>query len=253
MFRSVAALVAVTVVSLLVGFVWLPSVHSDFTAKGLWDAICRAAGVPASWGGGEVVNRKPGTSVVLLPEMARAGASDAAGRGASLALEKCTMCHGARGVSAANAPNLAGQYPEVIIKQMLDYKRGDRASAAMQAIAAPLDDKQIRELAAYYASLPRPRNTPFTDMSKVPALVRVGDPMRNVAPCASCHGGMEQKLGAPWLEGMPKDYLLAQLGDFASGARANDSHAQMRNMVRALTKQEIEQVADFYARQATGE
>ena len=146
MFRSVAALIAVTVVSLLVGFVWLPSVHSDFTAKGLWDAICRAAGVPSSWGGGEVVNRKPGTSVVLLPEMARAGASDAAGRGASLALEKCTMCHGARGVSAANAPNLAGQYPEVIIKQMLDYKRGDRASAAMQAIAAPLDDSQIREL-----------------------------------------------------------------------------------------------------------
>jgi cytochrome c553 len=250
MLRSVVALVAITAVALVVGFVWLPSVHPDFTAKGLWDAICRAAGVPGSWGNGDVVARKPGTSVVLLPEMARAGASDVVGRGASLALEKCTMCHGARGVSAANAPNLAGQYPEVIVKQMLDYKRGDRESSAMQAIAAPLDDKQVRELAAYYASLPRPRNTPFTDMSKVPPLVRVGDPMRNVAPCASCHGGMEQKLGAPWLEGMPKEYLLAQLTDFASGARANDSHGQMRNMVRSLTKQEIGEVADFYARRA---
>ena len=152
-------------------------------------------------------------------------------------------------MSSANTPNLAGQYPEVIIKQLLDYKRGDRASAAMQAIAAPLDERQVRDLAAYYASLPRPRNTPVTDMAKVPPLVSVGDPMRNIAPCAACHGGMEQKLGAPWLEGMPKDYLLAQLGDFASGARANDSHAQMRNMVRSLTKQEIGEVAEFYARQ----
>ena len=246
--NSVIALVAVTIVSMLIGFVWLPSAHSDFTAKGLWDAICRAAGVPGSWGNGDVVAGKPGTSVVLLPEM-RIGSSEFAGRGGSLALEKCTMCHGARGVSSANTPNLAGQYPEVIIKQLLDYKRGDRASAAMQAIAAPLDERQVRDLAAYYASLPPPRNTPVTDMAKVPRLVSVGDPMRNIAPCAACHGGMEQKLGAPWLEGMPKDYLLAQLGDFASGARANDSHAQMRNMVRSLTKQEIVEVAEFYARQ----
>ena len=245
---SIVALVAITIVSLLIGFVWLPSAHSDFTAKGLWDAICRAAGVPGSWGNGDVVAGKPGTSVVLLPEM-RIGSSESAGRGGSLALEKCTMCHGARGVSSANTPNLAGQYPEVIIKQLLDYKRGDRASAAMQAIAAPLDERQVRDLAAYYASLPRPRNTPVTDMAKVPRLVSVGDPMRNIAPCAACHGGMEQKLGAPWLEGMPKDYLLAQLGDFASSARANDSHAQMRNMVRSLTKQEIAEVAGFYARQ----
>ena len=88
---------------------------------------------------------------------------------------------------------------------------------------------------------------PVTDMSKVPALVKVGDPMRNIAPCASCHGGIEQKLGAPWLEGMPKAYLLTQLTAFASGTRTNDSHAQMRNMARALTPKEIESVSEFYA------
>ena len=246
---SILALAAVTVVAILLGFVALPSVHADFTAKGLWDAICRAAGVPTSWAGGdEVKTGKATTSVVMIPELARPGGSDAVGRGGSLAIEKCTMCHGAKGVSASDAPNLAGQYPEVIIKQMIDYKRGHRSSVAMRAIADPLDDRQIRDLAAYYASLPRLKNAPVTDMSKVPPLVRVGDPMRNVAPCASCHGGMEQKLGAPWLEGMPKAYLIAQLKDFASGARTNDSHAQMRNMSRALTPKEIEEVADFYAR-----
>ena len=120
----------------------------------------------------------------------------------------------------------------------------------MQSLSAALDDRAIRDVAAYYASLPRPRNAPVTDMSTVPALVKVGDPMRNIAPCASCHGGIEQKLGSPWLEGMPKGYLVEQLTAFAADKRTNDSHAQMRNMARALTGKEIEELAAFYARQA---
>jgi cytochrome c553 len=246
--RWIASLIALSVASLLVGFVWLPSVHADFTAKGLWDAICRAAGVPTAWSdGGQAKSGPRTTEVVFTPEMARTGSADSIGRGGTLATQQCSMCHGARGVSEADAPHLAGQYAEVVIKQLLDYKRGDRASAAMQGLSAALDDRAIRDVAAYYASLPRPKNSPVTDMSKVPALVKAGDPMRNIAPCASCHGGIEQKLGAPWLEGMPKAYLLTQLTAFASGTRTNDSHAQMRNMARALTPKEIESISEFYA------
>jgi cytochrome c553 len=246
--RWVISLVALSVVSMLVGFVWLPSQHADFTAKGLWDSICRAAGMPAAWGGGGEIKTGPRTTqVVLASEMARPGATDSIGRGGTIALQQCTMCHGARGVSAADAPHLAGQYAEVIIKQLMDYKRGDRPSTAMQSLSAALDDRAIRDVAAYYASLPRPKNVPMTDMSHAPALVKVGDPMRNIAPCASCHGGIEQKLGAPWLEGMPKGYLAMQLTAFAKGTRTNDSHAQMRNMARALTAKEIADVSEFYA------
>jgi len=249
--RWIASLIALSVASLLVGFVWLPSVHADFTARGLWDAICRAAGVPTAWSDGGLAKSGPRTTeVVFTPEMARAGSADSIGRGGTAATQQCSMCHGARGVSAANAPNLAGQYAEVIIKQLMDYRRGDRQSAAMRALSVDLTDANIRDLAAYYASLPRPRNTPVTNMATVPPLVKVGDPMRNIAPCASCHGGIEQRLGTPWLEGMPKDYLVEQLAAFASGERRNDSHAQMRNMARALTKKEIDEVATFYARAA---
>ena len=86
------------------------------------------------------------------------------------------------------------------------------------------------------------------DETSAPALVRVGDPLRNIAPCISCHGGIDHKLGTPWLEGMPKTYLAEQLKAFASGTRRNDSHGQMRNVVRPMTSDEIEQVADFYVR-----
>ena len=37
-----------------------------------------------------------------------------------------------------------------------------------------------------------------------------------------------------------------------SGTRRNDSHAQMRNMARAMTAREIDEVADFYAQAAEG-
>ena len=246
-FWSVASIVALTVVTILIGFVWLPSAQADFTAKGLWDTICRAAGVPESWGGGAVKPAVRSTKVVLDASMMESKA-DAAGRGASIALAQCTMCHGPQGMTQSNAPNLAGQYADVIVKQLMDYKNGDRVSAIMQSLAAAASETQMREIAAYYASLPKPRNTPITDMDQVPALVKTGDPIRNIAPCAACHGGIDRKMGTPWLEGMPKEYLREQLAAFASGQRRNDSHRQMRNVATQMTEKEIGEVADFYAR-----
>jgi cytochrome c553 len=250
---SVVSLVVLTVLSFLVGFVWLPSAHGDFNAQGLWASICRAAGVPAVWSeSAPSTNSAPqATRVVLERRMVEVGSNDAVGRGATLALN-CTMCHGAQGMSASNAPNLAGQYPEVIIKQLHDYKDGKRASAIMQALAAKLSDRDMTDLAAYYAYLPKARTAPTTYDESLPTLVRVGAPLRNIAPCISCHGGVDQKLGTPWIEGMPKDYLVEQLQAFRSGSRHNDSQAQMRSVARPMTDEEVDDVATFYARKAVG-
>ena len=115
-----SSLVVLTVLSMLVGFVWLPSVHGDFTAQGPVGQH-----LPRGRRAGDLVRRRrrrqerapAPTDVVLERSMARVGGSDAVGRGATLALN-CTMCHGAQGMSASDAPNLAGQYPEVVIKQL---------------------------------------------------------------------------------------------------------------------------------------
>lgn len=249
---SVVSLVVFTLLCVLVGFVWLPSVHADFSAQGLWASICRAAGVPSTWTDGSVATRSvpQATNVVLERSMVRVAGNDAVGRGATLALN-CTMCHGAQGMSASNAPNLAGQYPEVVIKQLHDYQAGKRGSSIMEALARNLSDRDIDDLAAYYAYLPKARTAPTTYDESLPALVRVGAPLRNIAPCISCHGGVDQKLGAPWIEGMPRDYLVAQLQAFRAGNRRNDSEAQMRNVVRSMTDAEIDDVSTFYARKAS--
>ena len=249
--RSVISLDALASASALIGFVWLPSRSTGFGTQGLWASICRAAGVPASWSGSgdRIREGKVSTNVVLDRRMAAAGADDAIGRGATLALN-CTMCHGSQGLSRSDAPNLAGQYPEVVMKQLHDYQAGKRSSSIMQALASSLTDRDIADLAAYYSYLPKARNAPTTYDEPLPALVRVGAPLRNIAPCIACHGSVDQKLGAPWLEGMPRQYLFDQLMNFRTSTRGNDSHAQMRNMVRAMSTAEMAEIAGYYAQGA---
>ena len=248
---SIIGLAVLTLLSLAIAFLWLPSAQADYRGAGLWGSICRAAGVPNAWGSKDSEGAAPvvATKVVLSRAMAKAAPSDSVGRGATLALN-CTMCHGAQGASRSDAPNLAGQYPEVIDKQLADYQSGKRGSPIMSALSHNLSAQNVKDLAAYYASLPKARTAPTTYGESLPALVRVGDPMRNIAPCISCHGGVDQKLGAPWLEGMPKAYLVQQLTLFKRGERSNDGERQMRNVAHAMTQEEIDAVATFYARKA---
>ena len=252
---SVLGLAGLVVVTLLVGFVWLPTASADFSTAGAWASICRAAGVPTHWGGDGAVDLDGVTStdVVLDRAMAAPGADAAVGRGATLALG-CTTCHGAQGVSSSDAPDLGGQYRDVVAKQLMDFRAGRRANPIMQGLARNLSDADIADLAAYYGYLPRPHPAATALVDAAPTIVRSGAPLRNVAPCGSCHGddadGRGRKLGAPWLTGLAPTYLVAQLKHFRAGERHNDSHAQMRNMAHALTDDEIAATAAFYARAA---
>jgi len=66
----------------------------------------------------------------------------------------CAGCHGAAGISAIPMyPNLAGQKEAYIAKQLHAFKDKTRAEPTMNAMAAPLTDAEIADLAAYYSSL----------------------------------------------------------------------------------------------------
>ncbi len=245
---SVGITVFIIVAAALTGFVWLPSVQKDAQFQGIWNAICSAAGVPRAWLPSEPVTSAVKTSTVIVtPQMLGQPDTLSIGRGATLSM-RCTMCHGARGLSEANSPNLAGQYAAVIYKQLRDFQSGARVNAIMTPMVAGLGDQDMRDLAAYYAYLPRvtgyhPGSVP------APGIVASGAPLRNIAPCASCHGGVDNKVGAPWLEGEPALYIRAQLQAFASGNRHNDISEQMRNVARQMTPAEIDAAARYYSGQ----
>ncbi|MFM0521204.1 MULTISPECIES: cytochrome c [Caballeronia] len=247
---SVLGTIAIAVVSALIGFVWLPSVHRDAPFTGIWNAICSAAGVPRDWyeGGTAVEPKVKLTSVEVTPQLLVNVSANSVGRGATLAL-RCTMCHGERGMSDANSPNLAGQYASVIYKQLIDFQKGARNSAVMSPMAMNLSDQDMRDLAAYYASLPRPPAQRKVSETLAPSIVAHGAPMRNVVPCAVCHGGIDSKAGSPWLDGLPAAYTKSQLVAFANGTRTNDIDGVMRNVARNMTSEEINAAAMYYARE----
>ena len=245
---SVLGTLGIAVVSALIGFVWLPSVHKDAQFTGIWNAICSAAGVPRRWYSGDsIVEPKVKLSTVeITPQLLVNASANSVGRGATLAL-RCTMCHGEHGMSEANSPNLAGQYASVVYKQLIDFQTGARTNAVMSPMAANLSDQDMRDLAAYYASLPRPPAQRKISESLAPLIVSRGAPMRNIAPCAACHGGIDSKAGSPWIDGLPAAYTKAQLKAFHDGTRTNDVDGVMRNVARNMTGDEIDAAANYYA------
>ena len=231
------------------GFVLLPYAQPDLKLAGVWDAICSAAGVPQAPSSTSPVQPDAKlTKVVVTSALPSAADPEAVGRGATLA-QQCAICHGPTGVSRADSPNLAGQYAPVVYKELMDFKAGVRVNATMTPFAVNLSNQDMADLAAYYAYLPRlPGYHPDSD-KPVPRIVINGAPLRNIAPCGSCHGVLDNKTGSPWLEGQPAAYVKSQLQAFASGARRNDISQQMRNIARKMTPEEIDQAAEWYASQ----
>jgi cytochrome c553 len=245
---AIAVTLLVAVLSIVTGFAWLPTAQPDSRFERLWDAICTSAGLVRNSAATDIVGHPDyNTSTVVVSfGMLPPATAESIGRGGTLALQ-CTMCHGARGLSGAAIPNLAGQYAPAIYKQLQDFKSGARTSAIMSPRVTNLSEQGMQDLAAYYSSLPRlPPYHPL-DTGPAPQIVLHGAPMRNIPPCATCHGTIGYKVGTEWLEGESAAYLRTQLEAFAAGARRNDISEQMRNIARNMTPTEIQRSAAYFA------
>lgn len=65
----------------------------------------------------------------------------------------CAACHGERGhATLAGTPHLAGQDEQYLFDQLLAYREGRRDNAAMRAAVGSLQDRDLREIARWYAS-----------------------------------------------------------------------------------------------------
>ncbi|GJH12898.1 cytochrome c [Caballeronia novacaledonica] len=66
----------------------------------------------------------------------------------------CAACHGIDGMSKLpEAPNLAGQTEEYLVKALNDFRSGERKNEMMSMMAKTLSDADVANLAAYYHSL----------------------------------------------------------------------------------------------------
>src|SRR5215213_9323373 len=97
--------------------------------------------------------------IALVAMLLAAGTFCAPARAADLAAGKekaelCITCHGEGGISETEKiPSLAGQ-PDLFIQwQLVFFRAGTRKSEEMQPVVEPLNNEDIRNLGAYFASL----------------------------------------------------------------------------------------------------
>jgi cytochrome c553 len=182
------------------------------------------------------------TVAALIAFGGRAGAADvAAGKAVA---EACAPCHGADGVSQTPlTPSLAGQPDEFVQWQLVYYRSGARKNEVMQPISEALNNEEIRNLGAYYASLPPPKPAVPPD-----ALAQRGEELAAQHRCRSCHS--EDYNGfraAARLSGQREDVLLKALRDYKSGQRVGSGVASMADVMFELNDADIQALSHYLA------
>ncbi|MBO0750676.1 MAG: c-type cytochrome [Bradyrhizobiaceae bacterium] len=151
-------------------------------------------------------------------------------------LQVCASCHGPDGKPIdATIPIIWGQTEYFLVKQLHDYKSGDRDNLVMASFAKRLTQAELRPAAAYLSKKPWPARP--TPVAAVP-------PPDGIAVCQICHqqnfvGG----LPAPRLAGQSYEYLVEAMRSFAEGERTNN--ADMVKIMQELSPAKREEIARY--------
>ena len=162
----------------------------------------------------------------------------------------CAACHTteAWGTNDGVFPQLAGQHPSVIIKQLADIRAGNRDNPEMYPFAkeeAMGGPQAIADVAAYIDTLPmnpEPGYGDETDFARAEKLY--------FTKCSGCHGtngeGDDSKF-YPRIHGQHYEYLLRQLKWIQSGKRRNANKVMMRKIKR-MNPEDMQLLADYVSR-----
>ena len=162
----------------------------------------------------------------------------------------CAGCHGLDGAGAADGsvPAIAGQYYAVILKQLVDFRENERWNQRMEKVLYQrhlIDLADFVDIAGYVSSLPRHANRDFGDGTALGAGTAA-----YFHDCSGCHGAVGQGSAervTPRLGGQHYAYLVRQIR-LAGDLRRPNMIAQHAQMVRRLSAEEINGVADYLSR-----
>jgi cytochrome c553 len=158
----------------------------------------------------------------------------------------CVACHGEGGISQIeNIPSLAAQPDQFIQWQLVFFRAGTRKNEQMQPIVEQLNNEDIRNLGAYFASLEPPKASKPDDN---PELSKKGAQAAAGRRCASCHtDSYAGTKGVARIAGQREEYLVNALREYKSGMRSGAAMAAMADVAYPLSEEEIEALAHFLA------
>jgi cytochrome c553 len=167
-------------------------------------------------------------------------------RGAELAAQTCIACHGENGRSQmVDVPSLAGQPADFITLQTILFRERLRHVEVMNGITANMPDKDIEDLAAFFASLPP--GPPDDRRPRDAALSAAGQALIGPRHCATCHvsdfGGRAQ---IPRVAAQREEFLARAMTEYRDGRRAG-ADPQMNGAVVGLSNADIAAIAHYLA------
>jgi cytochrome c553 len=172
--------------------------------------------------------------VALTPTIAHADA-----KAGEKKAQLCLLCH--KPINApAYIPLLDGQTREYLYNQIKAYKEKRRPDPTMQTNVASLSDRDMRDIADYFASQKPVRVSFPLDATTVSR----GKSKAEALKCATCHmPDYSGKKDIPRLAGLEPRYIAPQLVAFAGGKRAHPPADGMRDLSAA----DAEDLAQYFA------
>ncbi len=174
-------------------------------------------------------------------------------------LVACTVCHGKEGQAAPDGyrPRLAGKPAGYLFNQLQNFRDGRRHYGPMVALVDPLPKAYLQEIAGYFAALDLPYATPPAAHDSAAVLQRGqqlalhGDVVKQVPACSACHGAalMGVLPNTPGLLGLPRDYLVGQLGAWVHGQRKAQAPDCMAQVAQRLSGGDITAVSAWLSSQ----
>lgn len=189
-----------------------------------------------------------GVMVTLLGHTAAAAGDAQAGM--TKASTVCLACHGLDGNSVNPLwPSIADQHESYIVKQVQAFRAGQRVNPLMSPIAMTLTDKDIEDVAAYYASQKIKGQEAAKDKVELgQKIYRGGVAEGKVPACLACHGPDGRgnaAAGYPAIRSQHATYAVAQLQAYRKGERKTDQNEMMRTIAAKLTDEQIEAVSQY--------
>ncbi len=172
-----------------------------------------------------------------------------AGADSEMLANTCAGCHGSNGASNGPAiPTISGLSKDYLIDIMKGYASGDIPATVMDRIAKGYSEKEIIQLADYFAAKPfiKAKQTSNPDQAAKGAKL-------HEKYCQKCHGenGSSTEDDSGILAGQWRTYLEWALTDFVHGDRL--AGRKMKKRLETVHTREgsagIEALLDYYASQ----
>lgn len=163
----------------------------------------------------------------------------------------CAACHGQDGNSMVGLwPSLAGQNAKYLVSQLNHIKDGNRVITEMTGLLDNLDEQDLEDIAAYYASQKNSVGQASADKVDLGRkLYYSGSLKKGLPACTACHspkGKGNSPAGYPLLSGQQPEYTQKALRSYRTGERNNDEASQMMMAIAyKLDDEEIDALASF--------